>query len=135
MKWRLQEFCLRSGLKLNLDLTPSPIEDLTDVTLAIEDTDEEDEEDDEDDEDDKEDLTYVTVVSDDTYWRLDWCYSSNWGSDESYQVMKVMKWWKLSSDESYQLWGLSSDESYQIMKVIKWWKFSSDESYQVMKVI
>ena len=40
-----------------------PIEDLTNVTLAIEDTDE----DDEDDEDDEEDLTNVTLVSDDTY--------------------------------------------------------------------
>ena len=39
------------------------IEALTDVTLAIEDTDE----DDEDDEDDEEDLTDVTLVSDDTY--------------------------------------------------------------------
>ena len=53
-----------------------PIEDLTDVTLAIEDSDEDDEddedvEDDEDDEDDEEDLTDVTLVSDDTYWRLD----------------------------------------------------------------
>ena len=57
-----------------------PIEDLTDVTLAIEDTDEGDE----DDEDDEEDLTDVTLVSDDTYRRLDWCYSSNWGSVESY---------------------------------------------------
>ena len=47
-----------------------PIEDLTDVTLAIEDT----------DEDDEEDLTDVTLVSDDTYWKLDWCYSSNWRS-------------------------------------------------------
>ena len=37
-----------------------PFEDLTDVTLAIEDTDE-------DDEDDEEDLTDVTLVSDDTY--------------------------------------------------------------------
>ena len=37
-----------------------PTEDLTDVTLAIEDTDE-------DDEDDEEDLTDVTLVSDDTY--------------------------------------------------------------------
>ena len=37
-----------------------PIEDLTDVTLAIEDTDE-------DDEDVGEDLTDVTLVSDDTY--------------------------------------------------------------------
>ena len=36
------------------------IEDLTDVTLAIEDTDE-------DDEGDEEDLTDVTLVSDDTY--------------------------------------------------------------------
>ena len=41
-----------------------PIEDLTDVTLAIEDSDE-------DDEDDEEDLTDVTLVSDDTYQRLD----------------------------------------------------------------
>ena len=40
-----------------------PIEYLTDVTLAIEDTDE----DDEDGEDDEEDLTDVTLVSDDTY--------------------------------------------------------------------
>ena len=62
-----------------------PIEDLTDVTLAIEDTDEEDE-------DDEEDLTGVTLVSDDTCWRLDWCYSINWGSDKSYQVMIVIKW-------------------------------------------
>ena len=40
-----------------------PIEDLTDVILAIEDT----------DEDNEEDLTDVTLVSDDNYWRLDWC--------------------------------------------------------------
>ena len=40
-----------------------PIEELTDVTLAIEDTDEEDE----GDEDDEDDLTNVTLVSDDTY--------------------------------------------------------------------
>ena len=40
-----------------------PIEDLTFVTLAIEDTDEDDEE----DEEDEEDLTDVTLVSDDTY--------------------------------------------------------------------
>ena len=44
-----------------------PIEDLTDVTLAIEDTDE----DGEGDEDDEEDLTDVTLVSDDTYCRFD----------------------------------------------------------------
>ena len=37
-----------------------PIEDLADVTLAIEDTDE-------DDEEDEEDLIDVTLVSDDTY--------------------------------------------------------------------
>ena len=36
-----------------------PIEDLTDVTLAIEDTDEDD------DDDEEEDLTDVTLVSDD----------------------------------------------------------------------
>ena len=40
-----------------------PIEDLTDVTLAIGDTNEDDEE----DEDDEKDLTDVTLVSDDTY--------------------------------------------------------------------
>ena len=59
-----------------------PIEDLTDVTLVTEDT----------NEDDEEDLADVTLVSDDTYWRLDWFYSSNWGSVESYQVMNVIKW-------------------------------------------
>ena len=37
-----------------------PVEDLTDLTLAIEDTGE-------DDEDDEDDLTDVTLVSDDTY--------------------------------------------------------------------
>ena len=37
-----------------------PIEDMTDVTLAIENTDE-------DNEDDEEDLTDVTLVSDDAY--------------------------------------------------------------------
>ena len=72
------------------------IEDLTDVTLAIEDTDE-------DDEDDEEDLTDVTLVSDDTYWKLDWCYSSNWGSDGSYHVMKVVKWWK-NLNFSQKIW-------------------------------
>ena len=45
------------------------IEDLTDVTLAIGDTDE-------DDEGDEEDLTDVTLVGDDTYLRIDWYYSS-----------------------------------------------------------
>ena len=43
-----------------------PMEDLTDVTLAIEDTDE----DDQADEDDEEDLTDVTLVSDDTWLML-----------------------------------------------------------------
>ena len=47
-----------------------PIRDLSDITLAIEDTDE-------DDEDDEEDLTDVTLVNDDTNRRLDWSYSSN----------------------------------------------------------
>ena len=66
-----------------------PIEDLTDVTLAIEDTDE-------DDEDDEEDLTDVTLVSDDTYQRLDWYYSSNWGYWlMNFPKMKLIKWWKL----------------------------------------
>ena len=43
--------------------------------------------------------------------------------DESYLVMNVIYWWKLSSDESYL-----------VMKFILWWKLSSDESYAVMKV-
>ena len=58
-----------------------PIEDLTDVTLAIEDT----------DEDDEEDLTDVTLVSDDAIRRLYWCdpdYPE--GPDERYLVMKVI---------------------------------------------
>ena len=44
------------------------IEDLTDVTLAIGDSDE----DDEYDEDDEEDLTDVTLVSDDMYLSNTW---------------------------------------------------------------
>ena len=55
-----------------------PIQDLTDVTLAIEDTDE-------DDEEDEEDLTDVTLVSDDPIEDL------KLSSHESYQVMKVIK--------------------------------------------
>ena len=43
-----------------------PIGNLTEINLAIEDTDEDDV-DDEDDEADEEDLTDVTLVSDDTY--------------------------------------------------------------------
>ena len=67
-----------------------PIEDLTDVTPAIEDTDEED------DEDDEENLTDVNLVSDDTYWRLGW--SSNWGylwrwrRWKGYVVIRVILW-------------------------------------------
>ena len=51
-----------------------PIEDLTDVTLAIEDT----------DEDDEEDLTDVTLVSDDTYTLTDVTLAIE-------EVMKVIK--------------------------------------------
>ena len=82
-----------------------PIEDLTDVTLAIEDTYEVDE----DDEDDEENLTDVTLVSDDTYWRLDWCDPGEW-------------WYLLKNWKSLEWWKLSSDESYQVMKGIKRWK-------------
>ena len=89
-----------------------PIEDLTDVTQAIEDT----------DEDDEEDLTDVTLVSDDTYWRLDWCYSSNWGSVESYQVMKVIKWWKLSSDGSHQV--MKVEITKEVIRSDGWWRFA-----------
>ena len=53
-----------------------PIEDLTDVTLAIE------------------------------------------------EVMKIIKQWKLSSDDCYQ-----------VMIVIKWWKLSSEESYLLKKAM
>ena len=35
------------------------------------------------------DLTDVTLVSDDTYWRLDWCYSSNWG-----YWWRWWRWWR-----------------------------------------
>ena len=51
-----------------------------------------------------DDLTDVTVVSDDTYWNL---------TDVTpaiEEVMEVKKWWKLSSEECFQ-----------VMKIIKWW--------------
>ena len=48
------------------------------------------------------DLTDVTLVSDDTYRRLYWCDPDDPDDpDESYLVMKVISWWKLSCDESY----------------------------------
>ena len=51
------------------------------------------------------DFTDVTLVSDDTYRRLYWCdpdYSDGPDDpDECYSVVKVINWWKLSSDESY----------------------------------
>ena len=55
-----------------------PFEVLTDITLAIEDT----------DEDDEKNLTDVTLVSEDTYRRLYWCDPDD--PDESYLVMKVI---------------------------------------------
>ena len=58
-----------------------------------------------------EDLTDVTLVSDDTYEDL---------TDITLaieEVLKVIKWRKSSSDESYQ-----------VMKVIMWWKLCSDGS-------
>ena len=59
------------------------------------------------------DLTDVTPAIEDT--------DKDDEDDEEYEVIKWRK--------------LSSEESYQVMKVIKWSKLSSDESYQVMKVI
>ena len=47
------------------------------------------------------DFTDVTLVSEDTYRRLYWCDPDHSDDpDESYQVMKAIKWWKLTSDES-----------------------------------
>ena len=106
------------------------------------------------------DLTDVTLVSDDTYWRLDWCYSNNWG----YWLMNfpkiflknlrifrksdnLPKIWQFSenlrifhkSENFLKIWEFSKNLKMMtmvtMMKVIKWWKLSSDESYQVMKVI
>ena len=57
------------------------------------------------------DLTDVTLVSDDTYRRLYWC------------------------DPEYPEGADDPDKSYLVMKVISWWKLSSDESYLVMKVL
>ena len=76
-----------------------PIEDLTDVTLAIEDT----------DEDDEKDLTDVTLVRDDTDWKLIPFEDFSDVTLVIEEVMKVIKWWKLSSEESYEM-----------IKVIKW---------------
>ena len=105
----------------------------------------------------KEDLTDVTLVSGDTFLRLDWCDSGEWGylletwlvwlwqlreriiSDDDDDV-KFVYWWKLSIDESFLLmkvvywWKLSIDESCLLMKVVYWWNLSIDESYLLMKV-
>ena len=57
------------------------------------------------------DFTDVTLVSDDTYRRLYWC------------------------DPDFPNGPVDPDESYPVVKVIKWRNLSSDESYLVMKVI
>ena len=62
-----------------------------------------------------EDLTDVTLVIEDTDW---WIFRKSENDDNGDNG---------DNDDN--------DESYQVMEVIKWWKLSSDESYQVMKVI
>ena len=48
------------------------------------------------------DFTDVTLVSDDTYKRLNWSDPDDPDDpDESYLVMKVIQWWKLSSGKGY----------------------------------
>ena len=57
-----------------------PVEDLTDVTQAIEEV--------------------MKVIQ---WWKSSSVESYQWwklSSDESYQVMKIIKWWMLSSGES-----------------------------------
>ena len=63
------------------------------------------------------DLTDVTLVSGDTFRRLYWCDPVD--PDDP--------------DDPDDLDDL--DESYQVMKVIKRWKLSNNEGYLVMKVI
>ena len=80
-----------------------PIEDLTDVTLAIDDTDEIDQ-----------------VMKNIKRWKL--------SSGESYQSflnVSLIKWWKVC----IKWWRVPSDESDETMKVIKQWKLSNDKSY------
>ena len=48
------------------------------------------------------DLTDVTLESDDTYWRLDWCYSSNWG----YWWGWWRRWGRLDSCDPGEWWYL-----------------------------
>ena len=47
------------------------------------------------------DFTDVTLVSDDTFRKRYWCDPDHSDDpDESYLVMKVILWWKLSNDRS-----------------------------------
>ena len=78
-----------------------PIEDLTDVTLAIEEV--------------MKVIKRWKLSSDGSYevmkvmkwWKL--------SSDESYQVIKVIKWWKLSSDESYQMMKVIKSKKWKVV--------------------
>ena len=94
-------------------------------------------------------MTDVTLVSDDTYWWLDWCYSATKDTDDEddkddedneedlTDVTQVSDdtYWRLSVDmKADHYWKFSCDENYPVMKVIKCWKLSSGESYLVMKV-
>ena len=112
----------------------------------------------------KEDLTDVTLVSGDTFLRLDWCDSGEWG----YLLETWLVWlwcviipyllsyhifchtfWRfdslipkedladvtLVSEDTFYWWKLCIDESCLLMKVVYWWKLSTDERCLFLKVV
>ena len=62
------------------------------------------------------DLTDVTLVSEDAFYRLDWCE-------------KTMMWWKLF----IQSWKLSCDESYNIQRSDDLWRFVCGDVFDFLE--
>ena len=67
--------------------------------------------------------TDMTLVSDDTYWRLYWCDSGKWG----YWWLWWWRWWKLSCDKSYLVIKVrivkTSEKEWWLVMFCLWWCF------------
>ena len=81
-----------------------------------------------------ENLTDVTLAIEDTDW---WIFRKSENVPKILEFSENLRIFRKSENDDNDDNGDNddNDESYQVMEVIKWWKLSSDESYLVMKVI
>ena len=97
-----------------------PIEDLTDVTLAIEEV--------------MKVIKRWKLSRDESYQVMKVTMWWKLPSDESCEVMKVVKWWKSPSDESYLVMEVKEVEiAKEVKRSDGWWRFAcGDVSFQFL---